>query len=105
MMTVVPTTSPQSADTERLVGTLRDEVAGTGIHVGGVTAAAVDTNEDMASRLPLLIGGVVGLSFLLLLTVSAAWPWRSRRRCSTCSRSPPRTGWWRWCCRAAGPAG
>jgi hypothetical protein len=34
-----------------------------------VTAAAVDTNEDMASRLPLLIGGVVGLSFLLLLTV------------------------------------
>ena len=69
MMTVLPTTSPQSADTERLVGTLRDEVAGTGIHVGGVTAAAVDTNEDMASRLPLLIGGVVGLSFLLLLTV------------------------------------
>jgi len=69
MMTVVPTSSPQSADTERLVRTLRDEVAGTGIHVGGVTAAAVDTNEDMASRLPLLIGGVVGLSFLLLLTV------------------------------------
>jgi len=69
MMTVVPTTSPQSADTERLVGALRGEVAGTGIHVGGVTAAAVDTNEDMASRLPLLIGGVVGLSFLLLLTV------------------------------------
>jgi RND superfamily putative drug exporter len=69
LMTVVPTTSPQSADTERLVATLRDTVAGTGIHVGGVTAAAVDTNEDMASRLPLLIGGVVGLSFLLLLTV------------------------------------
>jgi RND superfamily putative drug exporter len=69
LMTVLPTTSPQSADTERLVGTLRDELAGTGIRVGGVTAAAVDTNEDMASRLPLLIGGVVGLSFLLLLTV------------------------------------
>jgi putative drug exporter of the RND superfamily len=69
LMTVLPTTSPQSVDTERLVGTLRSEVAGTGVHVGGVTAAAVDTNEDMASRLPLLIGGVVGLSFLLLLTV------------------------------------
>jgi RND superfamily putative drug exporter len=69
MMTVVPTTSPQSADTETLVATLRATVAGTGVHVGGVTAAAVDTNEDMASRLPLLIGGVVGLSFLLLLTV------------------------------------
>jgi putative drug exporter of the RND superfamily len=69
LMTVLPTTSPQSADTERLVATLRSVVDGTGIHVGGVTAAAVDTNEDMASRLPLLIGGVVGLSFLLLLTV------------------------------------
>jgi RND superfamily putative drug exporter len=69
LMTVLPTTSPQSVDTERLVGTLRSVVAGSGVHVGGVTAAAVDTNEDMASRLPLLIGGVVGLSFLLLLTV------------------------------------
>ena len=69
LMTVVPTTSPQSADTEALVHTLRDTVAGTGVHVGGVTAAAVDTNEDMASRLPLLVGFVVGLSFLLLLAV------------------------------------
>jgi len=69
LMTVVPTTSPQSAETERLVQTLRDEVAGTGVHVGGVTAAAVDTNEDMSSRLPLLVGFVVGLSFLLLLVV------------------------------------
>ncbi len=69
LLTVVPTTSPQSADTEALVHTLRGTVAGTGVHVGGVTAAAVDTNEDMSSRLPLLVGFVVGLSFLLLLSV------------------------------------
>ena len=69
VMTVVPTTSPQSEETELLVRTLRDEVAGTGVHVGGVTAAAIDSTDDTASRLPLLIGGVVGLSFLLLLTV------------------------------------
>jgi putative drug exporter of the RND superfamily len=69
LMTVVPTTSPQSVDTEDLVHTLRTTVAGTGVHVGGVTAAAVDTNEDMSSRLPLLVGFVVGLSFLLLLSV------------------------------------
>jgi len=68
VMTVVPTTSPQSEETEQLVRTLRSEVAGTGVHVGGVTAAAIDSTEDTASRLPLLIGGVVGLSFLLLLT-------------------------------------
>ena len=67
MMTVLPATSPQSAETEALVYTLRDGVAGSGVLVGGVTASAVDINEDMASRLPLLIGGVVGLSFLLLL--------------------------------------
>jgi RND superfamily putative drug exporter len=69
LLAVVPTGSPQSAGTEALVHTLRDTLAGTGVHVGGVTAAAVDSNEDTASRLPLLIGGVVGLSFLLLLTV------------------------------------
>jgi putative drug exporter of the RND superfamily len=69
LLSVIPAGSPQSAGTEALVHTLRDTLAGTGVHVGGVTAAAVDSNEDTASRLPLLIGGVVGLSFLLLLTV------------------------------------
>jgi putative drug exporter of the RND superfamily len=69
VMTVVPTTSPQSEQTKQLVRTLRAEVAGTGVHVGGVTATGIDSTDDTASRLPLLIGGVVGLSFLLLLTV------------------------------------
>jgi len=69
VMTVVPTTSPQSEETKQLVRTLRAEVAGTGVHVGGVTAAGIDSTDDTASRLPLLVGGVVGLSFLLLLTV------------------------------------
>ncbi|MFL6127618.1 MAG: MMPL family transporter [Mycobacteriales bacterium] len=69
VMTVLPTTSPQSEETKQLVRTLRHEVAGTGVHVGGVTAAGIDSTDDTASRLPLLVGGVVGLSFLLLLTV------------------------------------
>jgi RND superfamily putative drug exporter len=76
VLTVVPTTSPQSEATQALVRTLRDDVvpaavSGTGIsvHVGGTTAAAIDSTEDTTARLPLLIGGVVGLSFLLLLTV------------------------------------
>jgi RND superfamily putative drug exporter len=76
VLTVLPTTSPQSTQTEDLVRTLRDGVvpaatAGTGVHVfvGGATAAAIDSTADTASRLPLLIVGVVGLSFLLLLTV------------------------------------
>ena len=69
VMAVLPTTSPQSEQTKQLVRTLREEVAGTGVHVGGVTAAGIDSTDDTASRLPLLVGGVVGLSFLLLLTV------------------------------------
>jgi putative drug exporter of the RND superfamily len=69
VLTVVPTTSPQAEETKELVRALRAQVAGTGVHVGGVTAAAIDSTDDTASRLPLLVGGVVGLSFLLLLTV------------------------------------
>jgi putative drug exporter of the RND superfamily len=76
VLTVVPTTGPQDEATESLVHTLRDEVlpgavAGTGAaaSVGGNTAAFIDDSEDTASRLPLLIGGVVVLSFLLLMTV------------------------------------
>ncbi len=69
VMTVVPTTSPQSEETKQLVRTLREEVAGTGVRIGGVTAIGIDSTEDTVDRLPLLIGGVVGLSFLLLLMV------------------------------------
>jgi putative drug exporter of the RND superfamily len=74
VLTVVPATGPQEAATEDLVRTIRDRVipaaaAGTGAeaHVGGVTASAIDSNTDIAERLPLLIGGVVLLSMLLLM--------------------------------------
>ncbi len=74
IVTVIPTTSPQDEETEELVQRLREDVipqalSGTGVeaHVGGVTAALDDQSEYMKDRLPLFIGGVVGLSFLLLL--------------------------------------
>ena len=74
MFTVVPTTGPQDPRTEDLIHELRDTVlpsatAGTGldVHVGGVTATSVDSTENIAKRIPLLIGGVVLLSMLLLL--------------------------------------
>jgi len=76
LLTVVPVTGAQDSATEQLVRTLRDDVvpsavAGTGltVHVGGVTAGSIDTTDSIASKLPLLIGGVVTLSFLLLLIV------------------------------------
>jgi RND superfamily putative drug exporter len=72
LVTVVPRSSPQSPATTELVHRLRDAVdAGTGrgmeVHVGGLTAAVVDQGDLVGSRLPLLIGAVVGLSFLFLL--------------------------------------
>jgi RND superfamily putative drug exporter len=74
VFTVVPDTGPQDARTEDLVRDLRDDVlptatAGTGaeVHVGGVTATSIDSTENIAKRLPLLIGGVVLLSMLLLV--------------------------------------
>jgi putative drug exporter of the RND superfamily len=75
VMTVVPRSSPQSQATTALVQRMRDgvvpgAVAGSGVtvDVGGATAGFVDQSELVASRLPLFIAGVVGLSFLLLLS-------------------------------------
>ncbi len=74
MLTVIPSSSPQDAETEDLVHRLRDDVVpdelgGTGItaEIGGVTAALEDQSEYVTDRMPVFIAGVVGLSFLLLL--------------------------------------
>src|SRR5215831_19340987 len=74
LLTVIPTTGPQNTATEELVRTLRENVipAVTGgaadeVHVGGAAAAAIDSNSNIAERIPLLIAGVVALSMLLLL--------------------------------------
>ena len=74
VITVLPTTGPQDPETVDVVNTLRDDVlpqatAGTGVtvHVGGVTATSIDSSDNIAKRLPLLIGGVVLLSMLLLV--------------------------------------
>ncbi len=73
LITVIPATGPQDGATEDLVRTLRNDVIpaaanGTSVeaHVGGVTATSIDSNENVSSRLPYLIGGVIALSALLL---------------------------------------
>ena len=74
-LSVIPTSSPQSSQTEDLIHELRDNVlprSGLDVNVGGATASFVDQGEVTAKRLPLFIGGVVGLSFLLLLTAFRA---------------------------------
>jgi len=76
VISVVPTTGPQEEATEDLVHSLRDDVIPTAVDrtgveasVGGTTAAFIDDSEQTAGRLPLLIGGVVLLSFVLLMSV------------------------------------
>jgi RND superfamily putative drug exporter len=69
-----PATSGQSAATANLVGHLRADVIpavapGAPVYVGGPTAAAQDFADTVASRLPLMIVVVAGLSVLLLIAV------------------------------------
>jgi RND superfamily putative drug exporter len=75
VVTVVPTSAPQDGETAELLERLRDEVVpASGLHadVGGTTASLTDQSELTAKRLPLFIGGVVGLSFLLLVAAFRA---------------------------------
>jgi putative drug exporter of the RND superfamily len=76
IVTVIPTGAPQDVETTELVHRLRDDVVpaaldGTGAraHVGGMTAVFIDLSDKVASRLPVFIAAVVGLSFLLLMAV------------------------------------
>ncbi|WP_043664250.1 MMPL family transporter [Streptomyces xylophagus] len=74
--TVYSQQSPQSADTTDLTNrlvhdTLPAAVSGTSAkgYVTGTTAAQVDFRDIVSSRLPLIIGVVVALAFLIILAV------------------------------------
>jgi len=74
--TVYSKQSPQSASTTTLTNrlvdnSLPDAVSGTDAkgYVTGTTAAQVDFRDIVASRLPLIIGVVVALAFLIILAV------------------------------------
>ncbi len=76
VIVAIPKSSPQDEATTTLVDRLRDEVipsvvdtSGARALVGGVTAAGVDASQYFSQRLIWVIGGVVLLSFLLLMVV------------------------------------
>jgi RND superfamily putative drug exporter len=72
LVIVNPQSAPQDAETSTLVNHLRDEVipaSGLDAKVGGWTAASSDFADYMGDRMPLLIGVVLLLSFLLLMVV------------------------------------
>ncbi|HUO49546.1 MAG TPA: MMPL family transporter [Acidimicrobiales bacterium] len=75
-MIVFPKSAPQDAATTTLIDDLRSvtipaAVHGTGVIVlvGGTTAIFADFTHVLSQKLPLFIGLVVGLSFLLLAVV------------------------------------
>ncbi|MEP7054018.1 MAG: MMPL family transporter [Actinomycetota bacterium] len=76
IISLVPTTSPQDKATEDLVDTLRTKsvpaaIAGTSlkVNVGGIVPGGIDSTRAVSRRLPVFIGAVVLLSFLLLMAV------------------------------------
>jgi putative drug exporter of the RND superfamily len=73
---IYPKGSPQAASTSDLLQKVRDQVVpaaseGTGLHVlvGGTTAIFEDFSQILSNKLPLFIGIVVALSFVLLVLV------------------------------------
>ena len=73
---VTPRSGPQDAETTQLVDRLRDDVlppveedAGVDVLVSGLVAANVDMSTYMADRMPIFFGGVLALSFVLLMIV------------------------------------
>jgi putative drug exporter of the RND superfamily len=76
LVNVYPNSAPQDAVTTDLVNHLRDTTvpqavgdSGVNVLVGGTTAIYIDFANVLSAKLPLFIGLVVILSFLLLMTV------------------------------------
>ncbi len=75
VLNVISSSAPSSERTVALVNDLRDDVipkalgypSTTKAYVGGTTAAYIDLADRISEKLPLVIGIVVGLSFLLLM--------------------------------------
>jgi RND superfamily putative drug exporter len=74
IINVIPTTSPQSTKTVRLIDTIRNTYipsvtrsSHTQIYVGGITAIFVDFARVLTGKLPLFVGVIVLLGCLLLM--------------------------------------
>ncbi len=71
VISVYPTTSPQAAQTTSLLHRLRQDVVPKAtpdrvVYVGGLTAIFADFASGVSAKLPLFVGVVVALAFVLL---------------------------------------
>jgi RND superfamily putative drug exporter len=68
VFTAIPTTGPADSDTSATIDRVRDAIPGN-VYVSGITATTDDLNAQLRKTLPLFIGIVIAVSFLLLMLV------------------------------------
>ena len=68
VFTAIPTTGPADPDTSVTIDQVRDVIPGN-VYVSGITAITDDLNAQLSDTLPLFIGAVIAVSFLLLMLV------------------------------------
>jgi RND superfamily putative drug exporter len=68
VFTAIPTTGPGNPDTSIAIEQVRDVIPGN-VYVSGITAVTDDLNAQLSDTLPLFIGAVIAVSFLLLMVV------------------------------------
>ncbi|WP_063916466.1 MMPL family transporter [Nocardia jinanensis] len=72
LTTVVPAGGPADPATEKLIATIRSDIApgiDATIAVTGVAAVAIDVSDTLTSALPIYLAIVIGLSLILLTVV------------------------------------
>jgi putative drug exporter of the RND superfamily len=68
VFTAIPTTGPADLDTSIAIEQVRDLIPGN-VYVSGITAVTDDVNTQLRDTLPLFVGVVIAISFLLLMMV------------------------------------
>lgn len=68
VFTATPATGPADQETSGTIEAVRDVIPGN-VYVSGITATTDDLNAQLSDTLPLFMGAVIGVSFLLLLLV------------------------------------
>ena len=68
VFTATPNTGPADPDTSTTIDQVRDVIPGN-VYISGITAVTDDLNAQLSAKLPLFIGAVIAMSFLLLMVV------------------------------------
>ena len=68
VFTATPTTGPADPDTSTTIDEVRAVIPGN-VYISGITAVTDDLNAQLSAKLPLFIGAVIFVSFLLLMLV------------------------------------